>query len=92
MKKIICLLMLGLGSALVAGGCSSDDDDSDPCADACNKLNDCGLCVAVDGACLSVSECISGCNENTEQSAASCVNGVSGCNEEALAQCVAGAD
>ena len=90
MRKLFCILVLGLAAGVTMGGCSSDDDDSDTCADACNKLDDCGLCAAVDGECLSVSECVSGCREEGTQQAAQCVLDVSGCNEEGLASCVAG--
>ena len=90
MNKHILFTTL-FATAILAAACSteetSDDDEGSECAQACEKLDGCGMCVATEGQCLTVSDCTSGCESNGGTSMAQCVNNVSGCNEGALNAC-----
>jgi hypothetical protein len=81
---------------LLAVGCGDDGEGGGlfggSCASACQKLDDCGLCIQDEqGQCLSVSGCTSECNGDEDgKAAAACVNQVSGCDEAAINQCIVG--
>ena len=70
-------------------GGSDGDGTSSPCATACAKLNECGLCISVDGGCLDRAQCSQGCIEQGQTAEAQCVNGLANaCDEEAVSQCL----
>lgn len=87
MRKSGLALLLAMAVGAV-GACG--DDDASVCAQACDKLRECGLCVAQAGDCIPHSQCVSGCESQGWQDEARCGLGVPDCDVNALQACIDG--
>lgn len=87
MKQLILAVVVS-AAVLSAGACGSSG--SSVCAQACEKLQDCGLCVATAGQCIPQDECVQGCESQGWQQEAQCAVNVAGCDINALQACVDG--
>jgi hypothetical protein len=76
---------LGAAPAYSLSSGSSTGGGPSPCEQACQELDECGLCLSLDGECVDLTGCVAECEASAFDAA--CVNGAGSCDEEALAGC-----